>query len=231
MRIPLRIDKNVYRRLNRYVKYICAPTDPKYWVLYKTAVAKWNYIIDSIIMKLGEDINGGRVCPYPKFSNNGAYRIEQIQDRKTRTTVWNIAFADQDACRIIYAIELDKVLAAINESTIGVPLTDSKLRSIINEAISEFLMEAEDKAVNDGKKRGPNGYSIEKNGCDYIYRGKKRHSVISVVNRYGNQKYHIDTDDHCYVFYAEMDGKTEDYPHPYIFDELLDAIKMLPQPS
>ena len=44
-------------------------------------------------------------------------------------------------------------------------------------------------------------------------------------------KYHIGEDDHCYVFYIELGGKTERYENPYIFDELLEAIKMLPEPS
>ena len=78
------------------------------------------------------------------------------------------------------------------------------------------------------KEYGINGYYIAKGGCDYVYEGEKRHSVISVVHKSGNQKYHIDGDDHCYVFYAERDGKAELYQYPYIFDELLDAIKMLP---
>jgi hypothetical protein len=81
------------------------------------------------------------------------------------------------------------------------------------------------------KKVGINGYYIAKGGCDYVYKGEKCHSVISVVHKSGKQKYHIDEDDHCYVFYAELGGKTERYENPYIFDELLEAIKMLPEPS
>lgn len=80
------------------------------------------------------------------------------------------------------------------------------------------------------KEYGINGYYIAKGGCDYVYKGEKCHSVISVVHKSGKQKYHIDEDDHCYVFYVERDGETELYQYPYIFDELLDAIKMLPTP-
>lgn len=130
--------------------------------------------------------------------------------------------------------------------------TESELKAVVRESVKKYLNErstgcnsserliAESEAKKETKKRpsdkkdgkvGINGYRIEKDGCDYVYDGEKCHSVISVVNRYGNQKYHIDTDDHCYVFFVEMDGKTREYEFPYIFDELLDAIKMLPRPS
>lgn len=80
-------------------------------------------------------------------------------------------------------------------------------------------------------KLGVNNYYIEKNGCDYTYNGKKLHSVISVVHKSEKQKYHVEIDDSCYVFYIELDGKeTKRYNNTYIFDELLDALKLLPSP-
>ena len=104
-------------------------------------------------------------------------------------------------------------------------ITESHLRYIISESIRKVLEES-------SREYGPNGYYIAKKGVDYKYNGEKRHSVISVVNKSGNQRYHIDTDDHCYVIYWDMDNKeAERYENPYIFDELLDAIKMLPRPS
>lgn len=113
----------------------------------------------------------------------------------------------------------------ISESKQCIRITESDLHKMIKESITRILTES-------SKKYGPNGYYIEKNGCDYIYNGEKCHSRISVVYKNGKQKYHIDEDDHCYVFYVEMNGKeAHNYENPYIFDELLDAIKMLPQLS
>ena len=104
-------------------------------------------------------------------------------------------------------------------------ITESHLRHIIKESISKVLEES-------SREYGPNGYYIAKKGVDYKYNGEKQHSVISVVSKSGNQRYHIDIDDHCYVLYWDTDNKeAEIYENPYIFDELLDAIKMLPRPS
>ena len=81
------------------------------------------------------------------------------------------------------------------------------------------------------KKLGKNGYYIEKSGCDYVYKGEKLHSVISVVHRSGQQKYHIGIDDHCYVFYMELDGgESRSCGNTHIFEELLEALKLLPPP-
>ena len=102
--------------------------------------------------------------------------------------------------------------------------------SDIQKMVWQVLQEITDKKKA-SKKVGPNGYYIAKNGLDYEYKGEKRRSIISVSKPDRGQAYHIDEDDHCYIFYAESQGKTERYENPYIFDELLDAIKMLPLPS
>lgn len=102
-------------------------------------------------------------------------------------------------------------------------LTETELKGIIAESVKQVV-----RTLGESKKLGINNYYIAKDGCDYTLNGEKRHSVISVVHKSEKQKYHIDEDDHCYVFFAEMDGKTDRYENPYIFDELLDAIKMLP---
>ena len=81
-------------------------------------------------------------------------------------------------------------------------------------------------------KLGVNGYYIEKDGCDFMYNGEKLHSVISVIHSSEKQKYHIGVDDHCYVFYVEIDGReARTYSNPHIFDELLDALKLLSSPQ
>lgn len=103
-------------------------------------------------------------------------------------------------------------------------ITESQLKQFIKECIRETIAEKEE-------QYGPNGYRIVKGGMDYTINGEKRHSAISVVDKSGNQSYHIGTDDHCYIFYATWKGKTERYENPYIFDELLDAIKTLPKPE
>jgi hypothetical protein len=104
-----------------------------------------------------------------------------------------------------------------------ITLTEAELKNIIAESVKQVV-----RTLGESKKLGVNNYYIAKDGCDYTLNGEKRHSVISVVHKSEKQKYHIDEDDHCYVFFAEMDGKTDRYENPYIFDELLDAIKMLP---
>jgi hypothetical protein len=114
----------------------------------------------------------------------------------------------------------------MSNNTKAISITESELKGIIAESVKLIV-----KTLNESKKLGVNGYYIVKDGCDYIYKGEKCHSVISVIHKSEEQKYHIDEDDHCYVFYAELDGKTDRYEHPYIFDELLEAIKMLPTPS
>lgn len=103
-------------------------------------------------------------------------------------------------------------------------ITESEIRDMVRESVERILSESK-------SEYGPNGYRIVKGGMDYIIKGDKRHSVISVVSQEGSQAYHIDTDDHCYKFYVTMGDKSEAYQYPYIFDELLDAIKMLPRPS
>lgn len=112
----------------------------------------------------------------------------------------------------------------LTKSTNTIKLKESDLRNIVKECVCGILNESK-------KKVGINGYYIAKNGCDYEYNGEKYHSVISVIHKSEKQKYHIGEDDHCYVFYLELGGKTERYENPYIFDELLEAIKMLPEPS
>ncbi len=112
----------------------------------------------------------------------------------------------------------------LTKSTNTIKLKESDLRNIVKECVCGILNESK-------KKVGINGYYIAKNGCDYEYNGEKYHSVISVIHKSEKQKYHIGEDDHCYVFYIELGGKTERYENPYIFDELLEAIKMLPEPS
>lgn len=78
---------------------------------------------------------------------------------------------------------------------------------------------------------GTNGYRLVKDGMDIEVDGKKLHSAISVVNKYGTA-YHVVEDDHCYTFYVSEEGKkAKHYQYPYIFDELLDAVKTLPTPS
>ena len=110
---------------------------------------------------------------------------------------------------------------------------DSKKIIIKESQLKEIVREAVRCVLSEGKKEkyGPNGYRIVKGGMDYTVNGEKRHSAISVIDRSGGQSYHVDEDDHCYVFYATWKGKTELYQYPYIFDELLDAIKMLPKPE
>lgn len=141
MLVPIQIHKNVYRRIKQYVRYISRTTNSNLWVPYNVAVDKWNYIIDSIIAKIGDDANGGRICPYTKFSNNGMYRMEQIQDKKTRTTVWDIAFADYDTYRTIYAIELDKILAASNESVFNISFKEALNEMLVQKKLSERCFE------------------------------------------------------------------------------------------
>lgn len=104
-------------------------------------------------------------------------------------------------------------------------MTESRIKEIIRESV--------DKVLNEEKKStyGPNGYRIVKGGMDFTVDGEKIHSVVSVVTRSGRQAYHVSVDDHCYVIYAEWEGKSHIYQCPYIFDELLDAIKTLPIPS
>lgn len=111
-----------------------------------------------------------------------------------------------------------------NNQNRTIRITESEIRDIIRESVEQILSESE-------SEYGPNGYRIVKDGMDYTIKGEKQHSVISVVNDDGSQAYHIDIDDHCYKFFATIDGKSEAYQYPYIFDELLDAIKMLPRPS
>lgn len=111
-------------------------------------------------------------------------------------------------------------------NTKTIRLTEAELKGIISDSIKRVV-----RNLNESKKLGINNYYIAKDGVDYVYNGEKRHSIISVVHKSEEQKYHIDEDDHCYVFFAEMNGKTDRYEHPYIFDELLEAIKMLPKLS
>lgn len=103
-------------------------------------------------------------------------------------------------------------------------ISESEIRDMVRESVEQILSESK-------SEYGPNGYRIVKGGMDYTIKGEKQHSKISVVSEGGSQAYHIDTDDHCYTFYVTIDGKSEAYQYPYIFDELLDAIKMLPRPS
>lgn len=104
-------------------------------------------------------------------------------------------------------------------------MTERRIREIIRESV--------DKVLNEEKKPGygPNGYRIVKGGMDFTVDGEKMHSAVSVVTRNGRQAYHVGIDDHCYVIYAEWNGKSHIYQCPYIFGELLDAIKTLPIPS
>lgn len=108
-----------------------------------------------------------------------------------------------------------------------ITLTENTLRKIISESIRKMLIEKQEKKI------GINGYYIEKNGLPITYKGQEMKSVISVVHKSKRQAYHICEDDHCYVFYTSTDGikNAEKYENPYIFDELLEAIKMLPIPS
>ncbi len=112
----------------------------------------------------------------------------------------------------------------MNRDNRTIRITESEIRDMVRESVERILSESK-------SEYGPNGYRIVKGGMDYTIKGEKRHSAISVVSEGGSQAYHIGTDDHCYKFYVTMDGKSEAYQYPYIFDELLDAIKMLPRPS
>lgn len=103
-------------------------------------------------------------------------------------------------------------------------ITESEIRDMVRESVEQILSESE-------SEYGPNGYRIVKGGMDYTIKGEKMHSVISVVNKYGTA-YHVIEDDHCYTFdVSDNDEEGHHYQYPYIFDELLDAIKMLPRPS
>lgn len=104
-----------------------------------------------------------------------------------------------------------------------VVIKESQLRSIVRETVKTMLSE-------DKGQYGPNGYRIVKGGMDYTVNGEKRHSAISVVNEFGTA-YHIVEDDHCYTFYVTRKGNSHQYQYPYIFEELLDAIKTLPKPE
>lgn len=102
-------------------------------------------------------------------------------------------------------------------------ITESEIRDMVRESVERILSESK-------SEYGPNGYRIVKGGMDYTIKGKKQHSKISVVNKYGTA-YHIVEDDHCYTFYVSREGKdTHQYQYPYIFDELYEAFKLLPPP-
>lgn len=112
----------------------------------------------------------------------------------------------------------------MNSSNRTIRITESEIRDIVRESVELILSESE-------SEYGPNEYRIVKGGMDYTINGDKRHSKISVVNKYG-MAYHIVEDDHCYTFDVSENGKEgHHYQYPYIFDELLDAIQMLPRPS
>lgn len=106
-------------------------------------------------------------------------------------------------------------------------INECDIRRMVKECIRKIIQEDIE------RKCGPNGYYIERNGLPIVYKGQKMNSIISVVYKNGGQAYHICEDDHCYVFYASTNGvkNAERYENPYIFDELLEAIKMLPAPS
>lgn len=110
-------------------------------------------------------------------------------------------------------------------------ITESDIRRMVAKCLREIIHE--NKKKDRERKYGINGYYIEKDGVTLLYKGEKMKSIISVIHRSGEQAYHICIDDHCYVFYVSTNGEKEvrKYEFPYIFDELLEAIKMLPIPS
>ncbi len=112
----------------------------------------------------------------------------------------------------------------MNRDNRTIRITESEIRDMIRESVERILSESK-------SEYGPNGYRIVKGGMDYTIKGEKMHSAISVVNKYGTA-YHVIEDDHCYTFdVSDNDEEGRHYQYPYIFDELLDAIKMLPRPS
>lgn len=134
----------------------------------------------------------------------------------------------------IFMVNLNHHEFGLKESTYKgevIAITETDLRKMVKECIRKVIQENIDERMN--RKYGVNGYYIEKNGMPIIYKGQEMKSVISVVYKDGGQAYHICEDDHCYVFYVSTNGvkKAERYENPYIFDELLEAIKMLPIPS
>lgn len=120
--LNVRIDKNILKRLLKYVRYISASADSKYWVSYDVAVNKWNYIIKSIVSKVGNESDGGRICPYQTFGGNGRYYMVSIVDPKTKSTVWDVSFENivdgngNTIARAVHGIELDKVLASADKT-------------------------------------------------------------------------------------------------------------------